>query len=230
MVTNFGTNPNFKCPCKKTIGTCSNIDHPKKMEWLVGPFVEGWSLGKYSRKKKEDSSENDLHYGHRKYGQLINKYKYQAPNLPVAEMNDLRQAVMNKINSEVENFILGYFPRYLREFDTVIAVPSKTGKRETIQNSICEYLGMRGFKNLTGILVINEFSNTATKNIELKLRSQNLDNVFKLIDKDRLKVSRGILLVDDVYESGATLKKCVGLIDKEVPLIKKFFLTVAYLD
>jgi len=226
----LGTNPNFKCACKKTIGTCSNIDHPRKMEWLVGPFEEGWALGKYSRKKKEESNENDIHYGHRKFGQLVNKYKYPSPILSAQEVNVVRQAIMKKIYSDVENFIFGYFPRYVRKFDTVVAIPSTSGNQDTIQKSICEYLGTKGFRDLTGVLVPHELSNTATKNIELKLRKQNLSNAFKLVDASKLKAAQGILLVDDVYESGATLHKCVSLINEEVPHIKKFFLTVTYLD
>ena len=37
-------NPSFRCKCNRPLGTCKNLNHPVKMEALVGPFIEGWVL------------------------------------------------------------------------------------------------------------------------------------------------------------------------------------------
>ena len=112
------TSSRFYCSCKMQIGTCKNLDHPKTMEWIVGPFKEGWALGKYGA-------------GVLKYGKLVQDYKYNAEHVSSKDASKLRSDVMKEVMRSVNYFIDGYFPPGMREFDSVLPLPCSRQQVDT---------------------------------------------------------------------------------------------------
>jgi predicted amidophosphoribosyltransferase len=224
-------NPSFLCSCWKPIGTCKNLNHPLKMEAIVGPFIEGWALGKYSGKLEEKSTKTHSEYGYLKYGKLVHDYKYQSFKGSESEGKALRNAIMVEINASVDYFLTGYFPVNKRDFDTVVAVPSSRGSTSTIQDEICRHLVLKGFQEAVGTVHVKDKGRMATKNIPgLQERLKSVGARYELGRSSDLKNSKGLLLIDDIYETGATLRTTVEILNEVVPTIPKYFLTVTYIN
>lgn len=224
-------NPGFRCSCRKPVGTCKNLNHPMKMEALVGPFIEGWALGKYSGKLEEKSTKTHTEYGYLKYGKLVHDYKYESIKLIESSGESLRNTIMLEINKSVDYFINGYFPENKRDFDTVVAVPSSRGSMFTIQHEICRHLVKKGFHQARDTVHVKDKGRVATKNIPgLQERLKSIGARYELGRPNDLLNAKGLLLIDDIYETGATLRTMVQILNEIVPSIPKYFLTIAYIN
>jgi predicted amidophosphoribosyltransferase len=200
------------------------------MEALVGPFVEGWALGKYSGKLEEKSTKTPTEYGYLKYGKLVHDYKYESFKKTESSGEEMRKSIMLQINRSVDYFLNGYFPSNKRDFNTVVAVPSSRGSTSTIQSEICRYLVKEGFQEAIGTVHVKNTGRVATKNIPgLQERLKSVGARYELGRSNDLQNATGLLLVDDIYETGATLRTTVEILNQVVPAIPKYFLTVTYI-
>ena len=216
-------NPSFRCKCNRPLGTCKNLNHPVKMEALVGPFIEGWALGKYS-------TRTNTQYEYLKYGKLVHDYKYVSFLLNASSGESLRNSIMIEINNSVDYFLTGYFPKDSRDFDTVVAVPSSRGSVSTIQNEICRHLAQQGFKHARDTVHVKDKGRVATKNIPgIQERLKSVGARYELGKPYDLKNATGLLLIDDIYETGATLRTTVEILNEVVPNIPKYFLAISYI-
>jgi predicted amidophosphoribosyltransferase len=138
---------------------------------------------------------------------------------------------MLEINKSVDYFINGYFPESRRDFDTVVAVPSSRGSMFTIQSEVCNHLAKRGFHQAIDTVHVKDQGRVATKNIPgLQERLKSIGTRYELgMPKDLLN-AKGLLLIDDIYETGATLRTTVEILNEIVPSIPKYFLTIAYIN
>jgi len=201
------------------------------MEALVGPFVEGWALGKYSGKLEEKSTKTHTEYGYLKYGKLVHDYKYESFKKTESSGQDMRKSIMLQINTSVDYFLNGYFPSNGRDFNTVVAVPSSRGSTSTIQSEICRHLVKKGFQEAIGTVHVKNTGRVATKNIPgLQERLKSVGARYELGRSNDLQNAKGLLLVDDIYETGATLRTTVEILNQVVPAIPKYFLTVTYIN
>jgi len=71
------------------------------MEALVGPFIEGWALGKYSGKLEEKSTQAHTEYGYLKYGKLVHDYKYDSFKGIESSGKSMRKSIMLEINATI---------------------------------------------------------------------------------------------------------------------------------
>jgi predicted amidophosphoribosyltransferase len=201
------------------------------MEAIVGPFIEGWALGKYSGKLDEKSTKTHTEYGYLKYGKLVHDYKYESFKLAESSGALMRNSIMLEINSSVDYFLNGYFPFNRRDFNTVLAVPSSRGSTSTIQSEICRHLVENGFKEAIGAVYVKDKGRIATKNISgLQERLKSVGARYELGKSNDLQSAKGLLLIDDIYETGATLRATVDILNEVVPGIPKYFLTVTYIN
>ena len=207
------------------------MNHPMKMEALVGPFIEGWALGKYSGKLEEKSTKSHAEYGYLKYGKLVHDFKYESFKLIAPSGKLLRNSIMLEINNSVDYFLNGYFPQARRDFDTVVAVPSSRGSLFTIQSEICGHLVNKGFHQAIDTVHVKDKGRVATKNIPgLQERLKSIGARYELGLANDLLNAKGLLLIDDIYETGATLRTTVEILNEIVPSIPKYFLTIAYIN
>ena len=201
------------------------------MEAIVGPFIEGWALGKYSGKLDEKSTKTHTEYGYLKYGKLVHDYKYESFKLAESSGALMRNSIMLEINSSVDYFLNGYFPFNRRDFNTVLAVPSSRGSTSTIQSEICRHLVENGFKEAIGAVYVKDKGRIATKNISgFQERLKSVGARYELGKSNDLQSAKGLLLIDDIYETGATLRATVDILNEVVPGIPKYFLTVTYIN
>ena len=70
----------------------------------------------------------------------------------------------------------------------------------------------------------------ASKNLDgFTARTENRRKDYLIDDATLLAQSKGILFIDDVYDTGATMRVCAELINAIRPELPKYFLTVAYI-
>jgi predicted amidophosphoribosyltransferase len=71
----------------------------------------------------------------------------------------------------------------------------------------------------------------ATKNIPgLQARLKSVGARYELGKSQDLQSATGLLLIDDIYETGATLRTTVEILNEVVPSIPKYFLTISYIN
>jgi predicted amidophosphoribosyltransferase len=142
-----------------------------------------------------------------------------------------RRSIIDQLKISVDYFLEGYFPKSIRPFDTVVPVPSSSDSSETIQNKIAIHLREKGLNEARGTVKVNVRGHISTKNIPgLQGRMKSVGARYELGTFNELRSARGLLLIDDVYETGATLRTTVSLLNQVVPEIPKFFLTIAYIS
>gem|GEM_PF-6589761 len=197
----------------------------------MGPFIEGWALGKYSGKLEEKSTKAHTEYGYLKYGKLVHDYKYESFKGIESSGESMRKSIMLQINASVDYFLNGYFPVDRRDFNTVVAVPSSRGSISTIQSEICRHLVQKGFNEAIDTVHVKNKGRVATKNIPgLQERLKSVGARYELGRSSDLQNAKGLLLIDDIYETGATLRTTVEILNEVVPAIPKYFLTVTYIN
>ena len=197
----------------------------------MGPFIEGWALGKYSGKLEEKSTKAHTEYGYLKYGKLVHDYKYESFKGIESSGKSMRKSIMLEINASVDYFLNGYFPINRRDFNTIVAVPSSRGSISTIQSEICRHLVQKGFNEAIDTVHVKDKGRVATKNIPgLQERLKSVGARYELGRSNDLQNAKGLLLIDDIYETGATLRTTVEILNEVVPAIPKYFLTVTYIN
>lgn len=234
-------NLNFKCSCGSKVGMCKNLEHPRIFtEYLANSYlkyVERWAISKYKIHENEISNYNKLS-GNTKIGQLIYDYKYKkykdcepTRNLDDFELNTIRERCFQEIFKHVKYFLDNYFPKHIREFNATIPIPPTGSNLKTIPYEICEKLQEDGLLNYKDLVQVTEikFDEGKLKNIAKFDRKENtLKNKFVLGDTSKIEHLKGILVIDDVYKTGATARRVLDIINSVAPDIPKYFLSVSF--
>lgn len=104
-----------------------------------------------------------------------------------------------------------YFLSFLYDRETALAYVPLSGERqkkrgfnqaEEIAKAIARFTN----KEVVALL-LKQKNNRSQKNLDKKQRRKNVKDVF-VINKETVKVPSKVIIVDDVYTSGATLKEC----------------------
>ena len=113
---------------------------------------------------------------------------------------------------EFPNKILTAFIEYYKssnlKSDILLFIPSN--KNENIMNFFADYISKELNIEKSDSIIFNSISKIKEqKYLEtLKERKENIKNAFKLISPEKL-INKNILLIDDVYASGFTLKEAI---------------------
>lgn len=225
------TNKYFRCSCKPRVqfGKCNNLDHPLKLEWITSSYskyIECWALGKYTLKHSDINKYKikNKSPGRLKYGQLIHDYKY----LDSTESKD--ESIVEILKS-VKYFLTGYFPGNFVAFDAILPIPPTSPKSRTIPFEISKELSRCGLKDCKDFINVTNKAIKPSKDLKTKPEKiANLQGKFEIGDAGILNGITGILVIDDVYEQGATAEVILELINDIAPNVPKYFLSVAYLD
>ncbi len=235
---------NYKCPCGIKAGACKNLSHPRLFsEYLANSYekyIERWALSKYTIHKNEVSKINPLE-GHTILGQLISDYKYTRKKYintdfsqKFVDMSDDEVQIMqNKCISEIyrflDYFLTKYFPKEIREFDCILPIPPSSKKQRTIPFDLSEILENAGFMNGRESIQVTNESVTAGKNLhDYKEKKDSAKRKLILGDTSVLRKARGVLVLDDVYETGATASQVLELVNSVAPDIPKYFLSISF--
>ncbi|WP_028328794.1 ComF family protein [Brachyspira alvinipulli] len=150
---------------------------------------------------------------------IFNPYKvFYVDNTKVTALGDLDKELGDELrafkskNIDFPVKIIENIKHYINsnnKFDIVIYIPSN--KNNGIMNFFADY-----FFNEFNILKLDcikikkdikeqKFLNT------LKERNENIKDAFEIIEKDNL-INKNVLLIDDVYASGETLKEVIRIL------------------
>ena len=124
--------------------------------------------------------------------------------------DELRAFKKNSIDfpSSIINAVNDYTESYINKFDALVYIPSNknNGIMDFFADYISDKLNIKKFDCIKIKKNIKEQKFLDT----LKERSENIKGAFEITDKDELK-NKNILLIDDVYASGETLKEVINL-------------------
>jgi hypothetical protein len=234
-------NQNFKCSCGSKVGICKNLEHPRIFtEYLANShqkYLERWALSKYKIHDNEISDLNKVS-GHTKLGHLIKNYKYKeytdgpvVRRLNDVEVNKIKDDCFQEIYRHVKYFLDNYFPRNIREFNAIVPIPPTSHALRTIPIELSEELQKDGLTNYRDLIKVTdfEFEEQKLKNIsDFEKKEIILKNKFVLGETKNFKNLKGILVIDDVYKTGATARRVLNIVNSVAPDIPKYFLTVSF--
>ena len=229
MIIKSKSNSDFKCSCQIKVGRCKNLEHPRIFtEYLANShqkYIERWALSKYTIWESEISNLNK-EKGHTKIGQLIYDYKYKkyadgesGRKLNDIELNQIRDRSFEEIFRHVKYFLDNYFPRNIREFNGTIPFEISDKLQED---------GLVNYKDLVKVTEV-KFEEEKLKNIaNFDTKEDTLKDLFVLGDTKNIEHLTGVLIIDDVYKTGATARRVLDIINSVAPDVPKYFLSVSF--
>lgn len=109
---------------------------------------------------------------------------------------------------------------FIKSYDIIIPVPihkKRMGERgynqsELITREITKKLSIKMYKDV----LIKIKNNKVQSTLKRKEREENTKNVYKLINSEKIN-NKKVLIFDDIYTTGATVKACIVEIKKANP-------------
>ena len=140
-------------------------------------------------------------------------------NIKVSALGDLDKDLGDELRAfkrkeiDFPNKILNAFAEYYKssnlKSDILLFIPSN--KNDNIMNFFADYISKKlNIEKSDSIIFNNEIKEQ--KYLEtLKEREENIKNAFVLTSPEKL-INKKILLIDDVYASGFTLKEAIKIL------------------
>lgn len=177
-------------------------------------WKEGWALSHYSK----DGVRTEL-------GQLIYRAKYQTH---IEGNLSERQDAGNHILDTVKDFIRQKYPYSSRPFDAAVRPPSNLNKIFDLTGYIASNLSEGGIRDWSEqIIKTRDLSNM--KSLVAKQRQVELDGAYEFKISDHTRYTNGILIVDDVLDTGSTSREICKVLDRVFPGVPRYFIAVTYL-
>lgn len=113
-----------------------------------------------------------------------------------------------KFPNKILTAFIEYYKSSNLKSEILLFIPSN--KNENIMNFFADYISKKLNIEKSDSIIFNSISKIKEqKYLEtLKERKENIKNAFKLISPEKL-INKNILLIDDVYASGFTLKEAI---------------------
>ena len=163
--------------------------------------------------------------GERSYfGGLINRYKYPYRKLSEIERRTIEEEMTIAVSIYIKNEVSP-----VGEFDTCIAPPANNPEGINLPLRVCELLSERHgwLTNLSSVVSRTrqiepiKFKSEATKREELK-------NLYKIDYASGPMPQKGILVIDDVFTSGATSDEVFKSLEIAYPALPKYLVTFTH--
>ena len=127
--------------------------------------------------------------------------------------DELRAFKRKEINfpKKILNAFIDYYKSSNLKSDILLFIPSN--KNNNIMNFFADNISKElNIKKENAIIFNNELEIKEQKYLEtLKEREENIKNAFNIISPEKL-INKKILLIDDVFASGFTLKEAIKLL------------------
>ena len=156
---------------------------------------------------------------------MIYKAKYQ---VHIQDNLSERQEAGKHILDTVKDFIRQKYPYSVRPFDAAVRPPSNLEKIFDLTGYIVSNLVGGGIRDWSEQIVkTRDLPNM--KSLQSKQRQVELDGAYEFKKSDQTKSSKGILIVDDVLDTGSTSREICKVLDRVFPGVPRYFLAVTYL-
>lgn len=198
-----------KCPHRKNIGRCNLC---KEKFFREKYWLDGWALDAYTNRN-----------GKTTFGELIHTIKYRLQNEPVLAAEKAEPLLI-----ELKKFLIKMYPSQFRPFDCVIYPPSNTQRSFQLMAYLADKLVSNAIANRSNeIIKIKQHS--TVKAISVRERSVTLRNTMK-VEPDTFKLKpKGILIIDDVLETGSTARELCRALEATWPRVPRYYVALTYL-
>ena len=217
MKNQWGASRKSRCKCDFLAGTCQNIECPHMLNSreTSNLWIEGWALSKYSAEP----------YKKTRIGSLIKKIKYNRSS-DYSLIKRISDAKI--ISDEIVNMIKWLYDPLNLPFDICICPPSHDVKPLDLPDFICNSISGGSVKYAEKTL-IERIPLTTIKSGPKQERSKKLVDNFIFDCPESLYPSKGVLIIDDVFDTGSTITGVSRAVSAKFPNIPRFVVTAAYI-
>ena len=185
-------------------------------------WERGYSLSLYSRSYDSISGKQDF----TELGKMVNEYKYFR-GLAASRRNEIVAFCAEEISKTLK------LDSETREFDfnSCIGVIPNGASGHSLPQDLATYLSQKynwlrdDSKCMSKVRDLPQMKNLT----DYDLRKETLSNAYKLDEHYDLSGVSGLLIIDDVYESGSTLREICRTFKRSSPEIPKFVVTLTHL-
>lgn len=217
MENRWGRERKARCKCDLPAGTCVRIECPHMLNSIETSslWIEGWALSKYSSEP----------YKKTRIGTLIKKIKYyKSADYSPANRNSDAKIISDEIIKMIKWL---YNPKDL-PFDLCVCPPSHEVKSLDLPDFICKAIS-GGSVKYAAKSIIERIPLRTIKALPKEDRGKKLvDNFVFNCPKD-FYPSKGVLIIDDVFDTGSTITGVSRAISAQFPNIPRFVITAAYI-
>lgn len=185
-------------------------------------WVKGFSLSVYSKSydfyaRKQDFTD---------IGRTIHEYKYYK-NLDGARKIDAVAFCERKM---IDFFDLNVVGSEIF-FDSCIAVPSNNSAGISLPSAVVKNLARRfsWLQNASELLAKTREVPVIKEISDPRVRIDALKGAYSVALSPSIFNSKGILIVDDIYDSGATVREVARTLKKVYPNVPRYVFTFAHL-
>lgn len=189
---------------------------PSKTVWK-----SAGAISLYSYRRKPFVEYSDL-------GRRINRYKYHFDEITTDEKFEIEHFCFEEIRKCLQSRFLGTPP-----FNLLVPVPPNSDSRISLPNRIVEIWikkYARGFVDCSPYLSktreLDSIKKIPGESIEdRKSHSKNAYSLSEIQEKEL----RGFLVIDDVYQTGTTVREIASLLTRRYPHVPRYLITLTAL-
>lgn len=196
------------------------------MSFIILPNVNklwtnGISLSLYSKSWDPINREQDF----TELGKLVSEFKYSRSLSPQRGLD------ITRIFAEEVVKVLKLSPeKDSHLFNCLIAIPPNRVNANSLPKAVAHELSEKftWLKNDSKYLVKNH-EIAVIKNLPVEERAETLRGAYSIDSEYDLRHLTGFLVLDDIYQSGATLKEVCRTLKRAHPKVPRYVLTMTHL-
>lgn len=197
---------------KKVFAESMDLDNSE------GLWTFGKSLGPYSSTSLQRS----------RWGDLVHQYKYENGQLAQEKLEEIEIAFAESITRFLVLHLQDEYPDR-PPFSLCIAVPPNNAKGVSLPGRVCANLAKNHSWLQDGSALLQRERNISSIKGKSTIDKRKLtDGLYKVSSTEKMESSSGLLVIDDVYDSGATLRSVCATILASYPTQKLFVVTMAH--